>query len=134
MTMLSRALRFNTHRLLAYLRDVWADLVTELSSLVGVQQDADTARTADAVLRAAAYDSQVLRHAALANSPHEVDWLLYAAMLTGAAKKRYCLERALAINPDSDLAHRAIAKLAWNDPHVRLHDEADDPQAWRLSS
>ena len=58
--------------------------------------------------RAADYDSQVLRQAVHTNSPHELDWLLTAAIITDAAKRRYCLERALAINPDSEPARRAI--------------------------
>jgi hypothetical protein len=62
--------------------------------------------------RAAAYDSQVLRHAVHANSPNEVDWLLTAAIVTDAAKRRYCLERALAIKPESELARQALAKLS----------------------
>ena len=131
---LTRSLASGGYRLLASLWNGWADLATHVGILFAWQQDADTARVAQAVARAAAYDAQVLRHAAYANSPHEVDWLLYAAMMTGAAKKRYCLERALAINPDSDLAHRAIAKLAWNDPRVRLYDEADDPRGLAMSS
>jgi hypothetical protein len=59
--------------------------------------------------RAASYDSQVLRHAVHANSPHEADWLLTAAIVTDPAKRRYCLERALAINPGSEPARRALA-------------------------
>jgi hypothetical protein len=62
--------------------------------------------------RAAAYDSQVLRHAARANSAEEMDWLLAAAIVTDAAKRRYCLERALAINPESEPARQALAKLS----------------------
>ena len=32
--------------------------------------------------------------------------------MTGAVKKRYCLERALAINPGSEVARAALARLA----------------------
>ena len=55
------------------------------------------------------------RHAAFANSPYEVDWLLNAAIMTDGAKQRYCLERALAINPGSDVARRALARLTWHE-------------------
>ncbi len=115
MTTLKRSLLPSAHQLRAYLWNGWARLATRFGSLFDWQEDLDTDRAADTVARAAAYDSQVLRHAAFANSPHEVDWLLYAALMTDAAKQRYCLERALAINPDSDLARRALARLAPHD-------------------
>ena len=46
-----------------------------------------------------------------ANSILELDWLWYAANMTGAAERRYCLNRALAINPHSSLVRSALAKL-----------------------
>jgi hypothetical protein len=61
--------------------------------------------------RVAAYDSSVLRHAVYHNSPEEIDWLLHAAILTDTAKRRYCLERALQINPTSDVARHALDRL-----------------------
>jgi hypothetical protein len=63
----------------------------------------------DAQRQAAIDDAPVLRRAVHANSSDEVDWLLYAAILTDPAKRRYCLERALALNPNSDLAKQALA-------------------------
>ena len=42
----------------------------------------------------------------------ELDWLWYAANMTSATKRRFCLQRALTINPHSDLAHSALAKLS----------------------
>ena len=45
------------------------------------------------------------------NSNLELDWLWYAVNMTGAVERRYCLNRALAINPDSSLARSALAKL-----------------------
>ena len=115
MMTLRRSLARGARPLVASLWDAWAALATAFNNLFDVQQDADTARAADRVVRAAMYDSQVLRHAAFANAPDEVEWLLYAAMMTDVAKKRYCLERALAINPGSDVARRALARLAWHD-------------------
>ena len=41
----------------------------------------------------------------------EMDWLWYAANMTSAVERRYCLNRALTINPHSDLARSALAKL-----------------------
>lgn len=45
------------------------------------------------------------------NSNLEFDWLWCASNMTSVAQQRYCYQRALAINPDSDLARRALAKL-----------------------
>jgi hypothetical protein len=45
------------------------------------------------------------------NSNLEMDWLWYAANMTGAVERRYCLNRAFAINPQSSLARSALAKL-----------------------
>src|SRR5688572_12680463 len=45
------------------------------------------------------------------NSNLEMDWLWYAANMTGDVERRYCLNRALAINPQSSLAGNALAKL-----------------------
>jgi hypothetical protein len=42
----------------------------------------------------------------------EMDWLWYAANMVTASQRRFCLERALDINPDSELAQHALAKLA----------------------
>ena len=94
MMTLRRSLAQGARPLVAYLWDMWAELATEFSNLFDLQQDADTAHALNRVARAAAYDSQMLRHAACANSSSEVEWLLYAAMMTDVAKKCYCLERA----------------------------------------
>jgi hypothetical protein len=56
-------------------------------------------------------DSQILRRAVHINSSDEIDWLLYAAIVTDAAKRRYCLERARALNPDSDFAKQALVDI-----------------------
>jgi hypothetical protein len=45
------------------------------------------------------------------NSNFELDWLWYAAHIIDATERRYCLKRALAINPHSSLARSALAKL-----------------------
>jgi hypothetical protein len=46
------------------------------------------------------------------NSDLEMDWLWYAANMTRDIERRYCLKRALEINPHSTLARSALAKLA----------------------
>ena len=66
----------------------------------------------DAQRQASIDDARVLRGAVHANSADEVDWLLYAAILTDPAKRRYCLERALALNPNNDLTKQALASAA----------------------
>jgi hypothetical protein len=45
------------------------------------------------------------------NSNLELDWLWYATNMTSAVERRYCINRALAINPHSSLARSALAKL-----------------------
>jgi hypothetical protein len=45
------------------------------------------------------------------NSNYELDWLWYAAHMISVAERRYCINRALAINPHSSLARSALANL-----------------------
>ncbi len=54
---------------------------------------------------------QMFAQALKEDSNVELDWLWYAANMTDLAERRYCIERALAINPNSDLAKQALAKL-----------------------
>ena len=54
---------------------------------------------------------QLFAQAVQDNSNLEFDWLWCAANMTSIANQRYCLLRALEINPDSKLAQRALAKL-----------------------
>jgi hypothetical protein len=42
----------------------------------------------------------------------ELDWLWLAGQVTRDAERRYCLERALYINPHSDAAQQGLATLA----------------------
>jgi hypothetical protein len=67
--------------------------------------------TRDAQRQAVIDDARILRRAVRANFSDEIDWLLCAAILTNPAKRRYCLERALALNPDSELAKQALASI-----------------------
>lgn len=41
----------------------------------------------------------------------EMDWLWLATRVTSDGERRYCLQRALAINPESRLARRGLAQL-----------------------
>jgi hypothetical protein len=45
------------------------------------------------------------------DSNRELDWLWVYVQVTDVGQRRYCLERALAINPKSELALRELAKL-----------------------
>jgi hypothetical protein len=71
----------------------------------------DNAESAERLEFAAARAAHLFAQALEENSIIELDWLWYAANMTGTAKRRYCLNRALAINPHSDLARSALAKL-----------------------
>lgn len=55
--------------------------------------------------------TQLLAQALQEHSNLEMDWLWYAANMPSVAERRYCLQRALTINPHSDLARSALAKL-----------------------
>lgn len=45
------------------------------------------------------------------NSNLEMDWLWLANRVEDAGQQRYCFRRALAINPESRLAQRGLARL-----------------------
>lgn len=50
-------------------------------------------------------------HALRDNSNLELDWLWAAEQLIDPAQQRWCLERALVINPASRVARQALALL-----------------------
>ena len=60
---------------------------------------------------AAAYAARLFAQALHENSNLELDWLWYASNMTRDTERRYCLKRALEINPNSEMATRALAKL-----------------------
>jgi hypothetical protein len=60
----------------------------------------------------AARAAHLLAQALHEDSNYELDWLWYAANMASDLQRRYCLERALKINPDSQLAQRALSKLS----------------------
>lgn len=72
----------------------------------------DTASCAEQLELAAARAAHLFTQALQEDSNLEMDWLWYAANMVGSAERRYCLNRALAINPHSSLARSALAKLA----------------------
>src|SRR5262245_24264300 len=60
----------------------------------------------------------------------ESDWLWLGAQLTHAGEQSYCLEQALRINPDSQLAQRALARLAQR-PSAPLDLKEWSRHAWQ---
>lgn len=59
------------------------------------------------------------------NSNLEADWLWLATQVTREHERRYCLQRALHINPDSSVARRALRRLSPLPEHIaRLHGHA----------
>ncbi|MBK8021061.1 MAG: hypothetical protein IPK19_06405 [Chloroflexi bacterium] len=63
------------------------------------------------------HDQRVsLAQAIQEDSNHELDWLYFASMMTTAEEQRYCLERALHINPKSQSALRALRALDKQQP------------------
>ena len=59
----------------------------------------------------AAYAARLFAKALADDSNLELDWLCCASSMVGAIERRYCLHRALAINPDSELAARALKRM-----------------------
>jgi hypothetical protein len=71
----------------------------------------DAAESAERLEFASARATHLFAQALHEDSNLELDWLWYAANMTSAVERRYCLHRALAINPHSSLARSALAKL-----------------------
>jgi hypothetical protein len=71
----------------------------------------DSAESIERLEFATARATQLFAQALHENSNLELDWLWYAANMTSDVERRYCLDRALTINPHSDLACSALAKL-----------------------
>lgn len=58
---------------------------------------------------------ELLAQALRENWNHEQDWLWLSTMVTDEGARRYCLERALYINPQSEEAGEELARLARRD-------------------
>jgi hypothetical protein len=55
--------------------------------------------------------AQRFEHALAADSNIAADWLACAELMTGVVERRYCLHRALVIDPDSEWATRQLNAL-----------------------
>jgi hypothetical protein len=92
----------------------FARIVAWIQSIIDalfVKAAADNAESAERLEFATARATHLFTQALHENSNLELDWLWYAANMTGDVERRYCLNRALAINPQSSLARSALAKL-----------------------
>ena len=92
----------------------YARIVAWIQSIIDALFAKAAADNADSVERlefATARATYLFIQALHENSNLELDWLWYAANMTGDVERRYCLNRALAINPQSSLARSALAKL-----------------------
>ena len=118
MTALKQSQRFGIQGLAAH---IWrgaisgaADLGNAVAGGLARLGRERTGVSAAAYVDAAAREhaGQLFDQALYESSIFEMDWLWYAANMTDTTRRRYCLERALTINPGSELAERALAKLA----------------------
>jgi hypothetical protein len=69
------------------------------------------AATAAELAESDAAAAALFAEAVAANSNLELDWLWLYSRMTGAYERGYCLRKALAINPASELARRELAAL-----------------------
>ena len=92
----------------------YARIVAWIQSIVDalfVKTSDGTAESVERLEFATARATHLFAQALHENSILELDWLWYAANMLGTAERRYCLNRALAINPHSSLARSALARL-----------------------
>jgi hypothetical protein len=55
--------------------------------------------------------SELFARAVCESSNSAMDWLYYAAQLTNPAERRYCVDRALQIDPASELIRRELRRM-----------------------
>jgi hypothetical protein len=108
MATLKQSSSFGANRFVARVFQSYMSLAARVNTLFSARQINVTQVDHIAAERA----GQLLARALQEDSNLELDWLWYAANMTSSAHQRYCLRRALEINPDSEMAQRALAKLA----------------------
>jgi hypothetical protein len=97
---------------LAGLADVGRQLVQRaLRSFRAGSSGLVETRAGAGLARMATIQVSVLLAQALAEDSNlKLDWLWYAGQLEDAGERHYCLQRALQINPQSELARRELAR------------------------
>ena len=80
-------------------------------SALGTQRAGVMPARAAAGARAALRPSDLFVQALRDDSNLEMDWLWLYTQVSSTAERRYCLDRALAINPDSEMARAEYPKL-----------------------
>jgi hypothetical protein len=90
-------------RVVAWIQSIIDALLTQAAD--------DTSESAEQLEFAIARAAHLFAQAIHESSNLEMDWLWYAATMVNDAERRYCLHRALAINPHSSLARSALARL-----------------------
>ena len=108
MATLMRPGSFGASRLFGHVSQGYVGLVAGIGRLFGAKQISADRIDPVATERA----TQLFAQARDEDSNLELDWLWYAANMTSTAHRRYCLRRAIEINPDSEMARRQLAKLA----------------------
>jgi hypothetical protein len=95
--------RLGYERIVAWIQSIVDALLTQAAH--------DSAESAEHLEFATARATHLFAQAIHESSNLEMDWLWYAATMVSDAERRYCLNRALAINPHSSLARSALARL-----------------------
>ena len=108
MATLKQSSSFGANQLVARVFQSYTGLVAHMTSLFGAKHISTTRIDPIAAERARQLFAQALQE----DSRLELDWLWFASKMTSSAHQRYCLRRALEINPASETARRALAKLA----------------------
>jgi hypothetical protein len=96
--------QFGYARIVDWIQSIVDALFTEAAD--------DTAENTEQLEFATARASHLFVQALHEDSNLEMDWLWYATNMIGDVERRYCLNRALDINPHSILARSALAKLS----------------------
>lgn len=78
--------------------------------------------------------STFLRDMVGEDSNHELDWLWAAGQVTAAEEIRYCLERALYVNPNNRDTQRALSKFVARPVTTNESQWVNDPSLAQLNS
>jgi hypothetical protein len=85
--------------------------MTELALVQAQTRTASGSTPAKSAAQPECPGDEVFAQALHDDSNQELDWLWVYVQVTREDQRRYCLERALVINPKSELARRELARL-----------------------